>query len=946
MKLASLASLLCVLALAPAVPHSASADVAEPVSTLDKSSGVSETVFPNGLRLLVKPQPDNPLVTCMIWYAVGSRDEDVGETGLSHYLEHMLFKGTDKYPKGAIDKVTQMNGGSNNASTRNDATEYHFTFPADTWEVALEIEANRMRGSNCRQEEFDAEKKVVLNELWMNLDDPSDVLYEHAMSALFVAGPYHHPVIGWQEDVESTTRERMMKYYLKHYTPDRATLVVVGGVDRMRTIERVGELFGPIRKGDVVRHEMKEPRTLGETRLTLVQNTQVPRLLLASRSMKTLDPEEPFLDLLSSILSGDKTSRFERELVDKGVAVSAEAFSDTRRDDGCFVVQAQPAEGKTLDDLEAAIRTVLADVLAKGVSAEEVGLARTKILAERVFGRESSSTLASRLGSAAVIGDWNYTTRYADVLEAATPEKVLAAAKRAIDLDKLVVARSVPKETAKSAHDGADPSSGGGGTAAPKPEGTGDSTAPTPKRSPRAERAASGDKGSIAARSRGGGGGGGGGAAGADSPIARALTLAPDRSVLPNGLTLLVLERKAAPVFAASLRVEDGRLGEEVAGLDEMTGSLLEEGTTAHSGAELAAAIGAVGGTLSLAGNGVSTKTLSKDAALALDLMAEATLKPAFAPDAVERVRGQQLSAIAEEMDTPRAVAQALFNRAIYGAGHPLGRSVHGTPESVKSITREQIVAHHAKFFVPKNATLAIVTDRPVAEVKALVEKAFGDWTGGEKPTIETPAIPAPAARVMRKAVEAEQANIFVGHVGIERKDKDFAALEVLDNVFGTGAGFTSRLAMNVRDQKGLAYTVWGNITGNAGIRAGTLRIFAGTKPDDWEKALHEMHVELAGMLTRPPTPDELAGAKAAIRGDVVTKCETSSDLAALLLNLERFGLGFDWPRRYLDEIEKVTADDVVRVAKAHLHPDAVVELVVAPKLEAKGLDPTPAPAK
>jgi zinc protease len=911
-------------------------EVAEIRSTLDKASGVSETDFPNGLKLLVKPQPENPVVTCMIWYAVGSRDEGVGETGLSHYLEHMLFKGSDKYPKGAIDKVTQMNGGSNNASTRNDATEYHFTFPADTWEVALEIEANRMRNSNCQQAEFDAEKKVVLNELWMGLDDPSDVLYTQAMSALFVAGRYHAPVIGWQEDVESTTRERMMAYYLKHYTPDRATIVVVGGCDRMRTIEKVGAMFGAIPRGTVKRYELKEPKTLGETRLTLLQNTQVPRLLMAFRSMPTLDPAEPLLDVFSSILSGDKTSRFEKALVDTGIAVSAEAFSDTRRDDGCFVVQAQPADGKTLEDVEAAIRGVLKDVLEKGVTADEIKLARTKILADRVFGRESSMTLASRLGSAAVLGDWRYQVRYADVLEGATPETVLAAAKRAIDLDRLVVARSVPNAPAAEA-------TGGGGKA---PEGAtpAEGAAGAPKRSSLAD---AGDKGARSARYREDPASGAGAVAAAPSTpseiIAKALTLEPTRTVLKNGLTLLVLERKTAPVFAASLQVLDGRLGEEVAGLDEMTGSLLEEGTTERSGADLAAAIGAVGGTLSFSGDGVSTKTLSKDAALALDLMAEAIRKPAFAADAIERVRGQQLSSIAEELDTPRAIGQDLFNRAIYGAAHPLGRSVHGVPETVKAITREQILAHHAKFFVPKNATLAIVSDRKAADVAALVEKAFGDWTGGDRPAVATPAIPEPAARVIRRPVEAEQANIFVGHLGIERKDPDYTALEVFDNVFGVGAGFTSRLAMNVRDQKGLAYTVFGSITGNAGIRPGTLRLFAGTKPKDWPVALKEMHAELEGLLTRPPTPDELAGAKAALRGDMVTSCEGSSEVAKLLLRLERFGLGFDYPKRHLDEISKITAEDVVRVAKAHVRPDRLVELIVAPGVEAQGLDAAPA---
>ncbi len=294
---------------------------------------------------------------------------------------------------------------------------------------------------------------MVLNELWMGLDNPEDVLYTRTMSALYVSGLYHHPVIGWQEDVESTTRERMMKYYLKHYTPDRATIVVVGGADRDRTIAKVGELFGPIPRGETVRFEAKEQKILGETRLTLLQDTQVPRIQMAWRSMPILDPDEPLLDVFSSIVSGDKMSRLDKALVETGIAATVSAFSDCLRDDGSFVVQAQPAGEHTLDEVEAGVKKVLAELLAKGITAEELARAKAKILADRVFGGESSMGLAERLGSVAVVGDWRYDLRYPAKIEAATPESVMAAAKRVIDLDRLVVGRSLPKPPAAKASD-------------------------------------------------------------------------------------------------------------------------------------------------------------------------------------------------------------------------------------------------------------------------------------------------------------------------------------------------------------------------------------------------------------------------------------------------------------------------------------------------------------
>jgi zinc protease len=878
-----------------------------PKTVLDEASGISETTLGNGLRLLVKPQPENPVCACMIWYAVGARDEDVGETGLSHYLEHMQFKGTDKYPKGAIDKVTQKNGGSNNASTRNDCTEYHFTFPADRWPAALEIEANRMRNSDVQQTEFDPEKNVVLQELKKDLDDPEDVLNEAVNSASFRVCGYHHPVIGWPEDVETTTRERMKRYYLKHYTPDRATIVIVGGVDRDAVIADVVAKFSSIPRGDVVRHELAEPPPLGETRLT-IRMGEVPRLLMAFRSVSISDPKEPWLDLVSSILAGDKTTRLEKRLVDTAIAASASCWSDTRRDDGLFEIQVEPTEGHTLEECEAAVKEVLAEFVAKGPTAEEIARARAKIMAGQVFQQESSMGLGERLGSLAVVTDWRYHLRYPQVLASATADNLRDISKQVFDPTKAVVGRSVPAdEGGADKGDAAKPTGAGGGGA------------------PHRSDALGWIKGARGAARRGESDGG------AASAIERALDLKPTRVVLDNGLTVILLRRTNAPVFFASLAVRDGRLGEATPGLDTFVGSLFAEGTTAHTGEEIAAAIGAVGGSLSSAGAGVSSKTLSKDAGLALQLIAEVLTKPAFAADAIERIRGQQLQAIEQELDTPRAVADAKFRAAVYGSAHPLGHSANGNAESVKAITREQVVAHHARFFVPKNATLTIVSDQSPDAILPLVKEALGSWAGGEKPTLNLPAIPTPAARSIHARVSKKQTNLFLGHVGVVRSDPDYVALEVMDNVFGTGAGFTDRLSQNVRDQKGLAYTVFGNITSNSGIVPGSLRVYAGTNPEDAARALTEMRKEVQGILDRPPTPEELAGAKAALRGGMVTRLETASDVATVLDLCERYGLGFDYPKRYLEALEKVTSEDVVRVGKSHIHPDALVEVVVGP---------------
>jgi len=876
-------------------------------TVLDRESGISETTWPNGFRLLVLPQADNPMVACAIWYSVGSRDENVGETGLSHYLEHMLFKGSKKYPKGEIDKLTQLNGGANNASTREDATEYHFSFPADRWEVALDIEADRMRNSDVQPAEFEAEKNVVLQELKSGLDDPAQVLYDSVQSAVFCVSGYHHPVIGWPEDVRRTTREQMMKYYRKHYTPDRATLVIVGGVQREAVIAKVAALFGAIPRGSVVRHELAEPPPPGETRLTLRQDTQVPRLVEAYRSLKRLAPEEPLLDLISQMLSGDKTTRLEKALVDSGIAASASCYSDTRRDDGIFVFEVEPTEGHTLDECEAALHAALATFTKEGPTPEEIARARAKLLTHHVFEQEKAADMAERLGSLAVLGDWRYHLRYPAALQAATPQAVQLLAQKVFRPGLVVVGRSLPKE---------EPAAGGGMAKVGRRHTANRVRATDPKGSYGARWRRPGDHRSGAA-------------------IEKSLDLKPLREVLPNGLVVLILRRATAPVFVAQLAVREGRIGEDKPGLSQMTGSLLMEGTTAHSAEEIDATIGAVGGMLATEGSGVVVKTQSKDARLALDTAFEVATKPAFGAEAIERVRAQQLVAIEEELDTPSAVAEAKFDEVIYGKRHPFGYSDYGTRKSVKDITRQQVAAHHARFFVPGNATLVIVSDQPTEAVLPLVQASFGTWAAGRKSALPVMEIPQPSARTVHIATDKEQANIYLGHIGITRRDPDFTALEVMDNVFGTGSGATDRLSKNIRDEKGLVYAVKGSVTSSAGPLPGTFQVFAATNPEDAAKTIAEMRREIGRILSEPPTADELAGAKAALRGATVASMETAADVAAVLHVCERYGLGFDWPKRHLAEIDAVTAEDVIRVAKRHIQPHALVEVVVGPESSA-----------
>src|SRR5215471_295122 len=239
---------------------------------------VQKHVLSNGLTVITKEMHDKPVVATMIWYRVGSRNEELGQTGKSHFLEHMLFKGTDRYKRGDIDLITLKNGGSNNAFTWLDFTAYYFTFASDRWQAALEIESNRMRHTSFAEEEFQPEKKVVEEELHIGLDGPWEPLENEVYATAFRQHPYHWPTVGWIEDLERAMAAEMKAYYDKWYHPRNATLVIVGDIDTEQVVTRIQELFGRIPAGpDVKPQQIVEPPQRGEKRLVVRKATPVER---------------------------------------------------------------------------------------------------------------------------------------------------------------------------------------------------------------------------------------------------------------------------------------------------------------------------------------------------------------------------------------------------------------------------------------------------------------------------------------------------------------------------------------------------------------------------------------------------------------------------------------------------------------------------------------------
>lgn len=403
------------------------------------------------------------------------------------------------------------------------------------------------------------------------------------------------------------------------------------------------------------------------------------------------------------------------------------------------------------------------------------------------------------------------------------------------------------------------------------------------------------------------------------------------RVVLPNGLKVILLEDHRLPIVVASLEVADVRLREPVEklGVATLMGNLLEEGTAKHTGKQISALIEDTGGSLSLSSSGGTLKVLTPDADLGLGLLFECVQSPTFPQEALERMKEQQLSAIADAETRPRARAGRLFYSTVYG-NHPSGRPPMGKKETVEKLTAADAKAFHAEAFAPNFATVAVVGDFNGDEMVKKIEALTKDWKKSDLPKPKVPAPPGPkAAELLVADPNAAQVHVYIGHLGVKRDNPDYYKLLVMDNVLGVGPGFTDRLSANLRDRLGLAYTVNASITSSAGVQPGAFTGFVGTFPKDFLDVKFGFLKEVNKLRAAPPSRQEVDDAKKYLLGSLPFRFTTLSAVAGELLAAERYHLGFDYVEKYRKEVEAVTPQDVQAMAKKYLNPKALVVVAV-----------------
>ncbi len=409
---------------------------------------VTEKVLPNGLKILLKEEHKAPVVTFQIWYKVGSRNECLGKTGMSHMLEHMMFKGTKIHGPKTFSQIVQQNGGNDNAFTSRDYTAYFENFAADRIGIALDLESDRMRGLLLDPKALQSEREVVKEERRMRTeDDPVNAMEEQMMSVAFSAHPYQWPVIGWMSDISSFTRDDLYRHYRTYYEPNNATIVVVGDFDTKTLLPRIEKYFGKIPRGPAVPSVgAEEPTQRGEKRVIVKKQAELPAVFAGYKTPTLNDPDSYALEVLQGVLSSGKSSRLYQSLVyEKQLALYAGGdYDNVSKDPNLFMVYAGVMPGKTTDEVEKALYAEVDKFQHEPITDEELQKAKNQIEASFVMSQDSNFYQAMLLGQFESVSSWKQLEKYVEHIRGVTKEDVMRVAKKYFLEDSRTVGILIP----------------------------------------------------------------------------------------------------------------------------------------------------------------------------------------------------------------------------------------------------------------------------------------------------------------------------------------------------------------------------------------------------------------------------------------------------------------------------------------------------------------------
>jgi len=896
--------------------------------TLSVTENVRKTVLENGLTVLTKEVHTAPVASVQVWYKVGSRNESPGVNGIAHQLEHMLFKGTTSRPI-QFGRLFSALGSDSNAFTSYDQTAYFGTVERNKLKALLELEADRMQNSLINAEQLASEKRVVISELQGYENSPDYRLSRAVMRAAFPNSAYGLPVGGTKADVEKFTVEQVRKYYRNYYSPENATLVIVGDFETQPTLQAVKEIFGkvPGAEGSGIRRageagEAEEAGGAGEEIQSKIPSPLASRpspLILREPGAAALlqvvyplpdvnHPDVPALDVMDYILTEGRTSRLYQALVESGLASDAGGYVASLMESGWYKLAATAAPGQKLAKIDSALQQAIANLREKGVTAEELNRAKAQLRSTIILNNRDISSQATQLGyDQTTAGDYRYTDRYLAAIE-----KVSAADVKRVATNYLAPAKRTAGLFEPTQLEGQQSPAATGSTQISENFSPGEPVNPAEvaKYLPPVDTT--------------------------KTPTTRSL---PEQFTLSNGLGVLLLPDPSTPTVTLSGYIRGGTEfdTENKAGLAALTAENLMNGTKSKDALTLAKALEDRGASLSFGANreGVSVDgySLATDLPILIQTFADVVQNATFPTKELELSRQRALAALKLELDNPARVAQRTFQKTVYPKNHPF----HTFPieDSLKRISRADVMKFYQEHYRPDQTVLTLVGDFEPKAVRSLLEKQLSAWkASGKAPTVNYPPAPLPAKVVQLNPVlpGKTQAITLMGYRGIDRKDPRYYSSLVLNEILG-GSTLSSRLGTEIRDRQGLTYGIYSYF--QAGRHPGPFLIQMQTSPEDAQRAIASTRNLLQQIHKQGVTQDEVEAAKRSLTSSYTVSLANPDDLASRILMNRVYGLDEEELRQFSQKIQAVTLAQVNQAAKELLQPDKLVVVTAGPGVSA-----------
>ncbi len=826
----------------------------------------------NGQTVITQEIHSNPIVTIDTWIKTGSINETEKDNGISHFLEHLFFKGSKNYPTGNFDKILEAKGAINNAATSKDFTHYYITIPSKDFELAVKLHSDMLQNPLIPPTELEKERKVVLEEIAKDINSPQHIVYNNLVKMLYTMHPYKQKVIGKSEIVSSLTRDDILDYFYKYYAPSNMITVIVGDIDSKNAIKSIKEHF-TCKNRKIPKHNYIKEKPLKSVAKTVeYAQTQSAYMLIGFRSSNITHKDSYALDLLSVILGDGKTSILYQNMKEKKkLAFSISAHNSTMKDDGIFYVSANfiPDNYKKLEEN---IFFEIEKIKKYGITNEQLELAKNIIERDTFYSRESISNIANEIGYTMVTANnLNFYKNYLPNIKKVNTEDIKRVANKYLGVEKSAISVLLP-ETSKEHK-----------ISEIKPINT---------------------EAKLISESNG-----------------------TQKYTLANGATLLLTRNQANDIIAISINVKGGEFIEEIAGAGKITAKTMMRGTQNYTLEELSKTMESKGIKIVPTSKAdvfsITALTTKPELETTFELLNEIINNATLTQSDIDFTRNESLNLIKRNRDLPLQKALEEHNTNIY-LGSIYSNSSKVLEKTYPKITRENILNFYNTIFEPKNITISVNGNidnaKVINEFTSMFKTKTGidfDYSKYTIPIVKSPRISTITDKNTETAwiILAWQTD---GYANI----KEIATLNVIDSILGSG--MSSRLFKNLRDKHGLAYQLGSSF--NPNFKRGSFVTYIGTNPKNINESIEKILEEINNLKTQTVTQQELQEAKDKLTGNFLISLETNLEKANTTNWFEITDRGYNFD--YAKSINEVTTEDIKQVANKYFNNNFVLSII------------------